>query len=106
MLRFKASLYQCSLEYASDGVVSGADRLDRGVKHACNTQSRPKALAAHTTRAVLPVCPTMSGGAKLHMMKGYFPLSMALITSVATSCTDISGFRSYVGTLGDGTSTL
>ena len=58
-----------------------------------------------TTAGITPVCPTMSGFAKLTTQKAY-PSGSAATTSSATPAADISGFSSYPATSrGDGTST-
>uniref|UniRef100_A0A6B0UE58 Putative secreted protein n=1 Tax=Ixodes ricinus TaxID=34613 RepID=A0A6B0UE58_IXORI len=61
------------------------------------------ASTALTAASYTPVCPTMSGGAKLHMTKGCFFAWTTLTISSATPLLLISGKRSYVATLGEGT---
>lgn len=52
------------------------------------------AVQAMTAASYLPVWPTMSGGAKLHIVNAYVPESMALQSASATPCALISGCRS------------
>lgn len=47
--------------------------------HTARTATPPVPVASHATSVAsyTPVCPTMSGGARLHMTNGYLPLFMA-----------------------------
>ena len=56
---------------------------------------------ALTAASYTPVCPTISGLAKLFIINGKFPLLISSATFSATSIADISGLRSYVATFGE-----
>ena len=44
--------------------------------------------------SMTPVCPTMSGGAKLHTMKGWVPALICATIASPTPTAFISGWRS------------
>ena len=68
--------------------------------------SPSRASMACTAASNTPVCPTMSGFAKLRTIRSYVSSLIFSITAAVTSGALISGCRSYVATLGDGISIL
>ena len=61
---------------------------------------------AFTAASMTPVCPTISGFAKLQIIASYFPLFIAFTSPSHTSNMLISGCKSQVATLGDFTRIL
>ena len=57
-------------------------------------RAHPEYSAPVVAADITPVCPTMSGFAKLRIITSYLPLSMRFTASSATSNALISGLRS------------
>ena len=51
--------------------------------------------------SIMPVCPTISGGARLQMRSACAPASISRTIASATGSAAIFGSRSYVATLGE-----